>query len=90
MVDVSKKKENIKSLVSNLVEKYKSMFNEFNYTDTFSALILRYEQNTDPTPHTENENTAVEPRCGVYLSSYLPNINLFYFIFTTPHPHMLV
>ncbi|KAJ3283863.1 Platinum sensitivity protein [Rhizoclosmatium sp. JEL0117] len=41
------RKENIKSLVSNLVQNHKSKFVDIEYVDTFKGLILRHEQNQE-------------------------------------------
>ncbi|KAJ3111402.1 hypothetical protein HK100_002698 [Physocladia obscura] len=41
------RKENIKSLVANIVQNHKSMFIDIVYIDTFKSLVLRYEQNQD-------------------------------------------
>ncbi|KAJ3066540.1 Platinum sensitivity protein [Podochytrium sp. JEL0797] len=41
------RKENIKSLVSNLVQNHKAAFENVTYVSTFKDLILRYEQNQE-------------------------------------------
>eukprot|EP00727_Mastigamoeba_balamuthi_P006325 m51a1_g2312 putative protein (799) ;mRNA; r:469845-473222 len=41
------RQENIKELVKHIVEKYGDEFRNIRYVDTFSKLILRYEQNKE-------------------------------------------
>ncbi|KAI9343620.1 component of IIS longevity pathway SMK-1-domain-containing protein [Obelidium mucronatum] len=41
------RKENIKSLITNLVQSHKSQFADVTYVDTFKNLVLRYEQNQE-------------------------------------------
>ncbi|KAI8622308.1 component of IIS longevity pathway SMK-1-domain-containing protein [Chytriomyces sp. MP71] len=41
------RKENVKSLVSNLVQNHKDKFADVTFVDTFKNLVLRYEQNQD-------------------------------------------
>ncbi|KAJ3411746.1 Platinum sensitivity protein [Chytridiales sp. JEL 0842] len=41
------RKENLKSLVSNIVQNHKNLFSDVTYVDTFKSLVLRHEQNSD-------------------------------------------
>ncbi|KAJ3376753.1 Platinum sensitivity protein [Lobulomyces angularis] len=42
------RKENIKTLINYIGEKYSKSFDDVDYIDTFSSIILKYEQSKDP------------------------------------------
>lgn len=56
------KRENIKGLVTHLVENYRDKLQAITYVDTFQNLILRYDQMHEPPPTQELDNsfTSVE------------------------------
>jgi len=56
------KRENIKPIVTHLVENYRAKFETITYVDTFQNLILRYDQMHEPptTQELENSFTSVE------------------------------
>ncbi|KAJ3233192.1 Platinum sensitivity protein [Chytriomyces hyalinus] len=41
------RKENVKSLITNIVQHHKSMFADVDYVETFKNLVLRYDQNNE-------------------------------------------
>ncbi|KAJ3194671.1 Platinum sensitivity protein [Irineochytrium annulatum] len=41
------RKENLKSLITNIVQNHRKLFEDIAYTDTFKLLVLRHEQNQD-------------------------------------------
>ncbi|KAI8851481.1 component of IIS longevity pathway SMK-1-domain-containing protein [Chytridium lagenaria] len=41
------RKENVKGLISNIVQNHKSLFEDVTYVDTFKSLTLRHEQNSE-------------------------------------------
>lgn len=47
------KRDNIKSLIQHLVDKYREKLQSITYVDTFQGLILRYEQMHEPPPTQE-------------------------------------
>lgn len=46
------KRENLKHIITHLVESYRRVMETITYVDTFKELIVKYEQLHDPTPPT--------------------------------------
>lgn len=64
------KRENIKTLISHLVENYRDRIKDINYVDTFSNFVLRYDQTQGFAPSMETsfldteEDTPKRPETG--------------------------
>ncbi|KAJ3107197.1 Platinum sensitivity protein [Phlyctochytrium planicorne] len=47
------RKENIKGIISNIVQSHRKLFDDITYVDTFKSLVLRYEQNSESISSTD-------------------------------------